>query len=155
MPDYQIDTQRKGGLRVKVDGAVVGELRPGWLIKDLSGEIGGQPVKLSLPAPWRGMRYRAEQGGREIANAPKPQSRRGMVTYEVEMPGRRFEYASEDTNGLVYLLTESGEQVGRYAWLPFDEQHGWNAEVTLREDSVAFAAFLAWLVFEARAHHRR
>ncbi|HUE84534.1 MAG TPA: hypothetical protein VMO26_00500 [Vicinamibacterales bacterium] len=153
MADYQISARSTREIRVGQQEETVGTFHRGRWIQNMAGEIGGEGFKMKLPAPWRGMRYRLEQDGRELANAARPAVKRRMVTYDLEMPGRRLRLASTDADGLVYVLFEGGEELGRYTQRSFGEHDAWTGDFRGREASPALAAFVAWLVLEARPLH--
>ena len=150
MPDFQIDARSNRRIRVGRGGEVVATFAPGRFIADQKGEVAGEPCTMKLPAPWRGMRFRLEQGGRELASAKRPKYFRGVVIWELEMPGRRLELVSQEEHGLEFQITEGGDEFGRFRQREFGEQDEWTADLQLREDLPALAAFVAWLVLEAR-----
>jgi hypothetical protein len=151
MAEFQIAARSSREIRVGRDEKTVATFRPGRWIADMKGEVEGAASAMKLPAPWRGMRYRLQQDGRELASAAKPKLQGGLPTYELEMPGRKLELVAQDRNGLVWVLSEGGGECGRYEQREFGEQDEWTADFAWREDVPALAAFVAWLVLEARA----
>jgi len=150
MADYQLDAHRQRKIRVGQGEEVVATFDTGRWIQDQKGEADGQPTAMKLPAPWRGMRYRLEQGGREIASAGRPKYSREGASYEIEMPGRKLELVTEDRYHRSWKLIESGAECGLYTLREHDRQDTWTADFSSRVESVAFAAFVAWLTLEAR-----
>jgi hypothetical protein len=151
MPDYQISARSGREIRVGQDDARVVTFEPkGWFIQDLKGEAGRHSYLMKLPAPWRGFRYRLEQDGRELASSGRPNARKRIVTWDLEMPGRKLELVAQDEHGLLHLLFEGGEERGRYSQRNFSEGDAWTHDFHTREESVGFAAFVAWLVVEGR-----
>ena len=151
MADYQIDARRVREIRVGREGETLATFRrKGRLVQDLEGECGRESYALKLPAPWRGMRYRLEQEGRELASASRPKARDRIVRFEVETPGRKLELVAQDRLGLEYRLLEAGEERARLTQRDFGEHDEWTADLQMREESPALAAFVAWLVQEGR-----
>jgi len=150
MADYQIDARRHRELRVGRAGEVVATFRQGKWIQDMTGEVGNEPARMKLPAPWRGMRYRLELSGRELANASKPEWSNHIVSFDLELPGRRLELKASDRHGLEYVLLEGGEERGRFTQRDFGSEDEWTADFRSSEESAALAAFVAWLVREGR-----
>lgn len=150
MADYQLDAHIQRKIRVGQDEKVVATFHTGRWIQDQKGEADGEPTAMKLPAPWRGMRYRLLQSGREIASAGRPKYSREGAVYEIEMPGRKLELITEDRHHKSWKLLESGEECGQFTLRDFDHQGEWNADFSSREESAAFAGFVAWLTLEAR-----
>lgn len=150
MVDYQIDARRTREIRVGRADEVLATFQQGKWIQDLKGQVGDEPSKMTLPAPWRGMRYRLEVSGRELANASKPKWSRHIVSFDVEMPGRKLELKALDRHGLEYVLTEGGVERGRFTQREFGENDEWTADFRVNEESAALAAFVTWLVKEGR-----
>jgi len=157
MPDYQVDTRNAREIRIGEGDEVVAAFQRGRFIQDMKGEIGGEPSTMRLPAPWRGMRYRLVQGGREIASAATPdferapESRGQVAIFALEMPGRKLELRGQDWRGLLYLLSEGGTEIARLEQRDFGEQDTWSADFRSRVESPALAAFVAWLTREVRS----
>ena len=150
MVDYQIDARRRREIRVGRAGEVVAAFQQGKWIQDMKGQVENEPSKMKLPAPWRGMRYRLEQGGRELASASKPKWSDHIVSFDLEMPGRKLELKATDRHGLEYVLLEGGEEYGRFTQRAFGEHDEWTADFRVGEESAALAAFVTWLVKEGR-----
>lgn len=150
MADYQIDARRLREIRVGQDGETVATFLQGRFIQDMKGEVAGDSCAMKLPAPWRGFRYRLEQDGRELANASRPNVKDRIVSFDLEMPGRKLRLVAQDRHGLQYLLLEAGGEYGRFRQRDFGEQDEWSADFHARDASVALAAFVAWLVREGR-----
>ena len=150
MVDYQIDARQQREIRVGRAGEVVATFQQGKWIQDLTGKVGNEPAKLKLPAPWRGMRYRLEQSGRELANASKPKWTDHIVSFDLEIPGRKLELKAADRHGHDYVLLEGGEERGRFTQRDFGSDDEWTADFRVSEESAALAAFVAWLVREGR-----
>ena len=150
MVDYQIDARRRREIRVGRAGDVVAEFQQGKWIQDMTGRVENEPSEMKLPAPWRGMRYRVEQSGRELASASKPKWSDHIVSFDLEMPGRKLELKATDRHGLEYVLLEGGEQRGRFTQRDFGRDDEWTADFRVSEESAALAAFVAWLVKEGR-----
>ena len=157
MATFQVSDRSNREIRVGRDGQTVAQFKAGWLIADHKGEVEGVAAALKLPAPWRGMRYRLEVDGSEIASAPKPTSSRTELTYELEAAGRVFDLTTRDRHGLLWVLSENGVECGGYKRREFDEDDEWTADVTVPENEPALAAFVAWLTNEnhARAYRLR
>jgi len=157
MPDYQVDFRNARELRIGEGDEVVAAFHRGRFIQDMKGEIRGQPSTMRLPAPWRGMRYRLVRGGRELASAATPDFKRApessghIVSFALEMPGRKLDLVAQDRHGLLYLLSEGGTEIGRLEQREFGEQDTWSADFRTREESPGLAAFIAWLAREVRS----
>ena len=103
MANYEVKAGSRGDIRVGENGETVATFSPGWLIKDMKGDVRGEPATMKLAAPWRGMRYRLFQGEQELASAARPRFeseiggeagpgfRRNIATYELELPGRMLQ----------------------------------------------------------------
>ncbi|MDJ0789414.1 MAG: hypothetical protein QNK05_21620 [Myxococcota bacterium] len=153
MVTYQIDIRNEIPKRIGRDGEVVATLRAkGFFVKDVLGEYGSQSFEMKLPAPWRGMRYRLEQDGRELASAARAQYSRDGLTMDLEIPGRKLQLASKDRRGHEFVLSEAGEEHSHFTHRPSREQGDWLADYHTREESVPLAAFVAWLITETRRH---
>ena len=152
MVEYQIAHRSSREIRVGRAEETVATFRPGRLIADLQGEAGSVSYKMKLPAPWRGFRYRLEQDGRELANAAKPKVRQRIVSFDVEMPGRKLQLVSQGELALEWVLLEGGEERARFTQRSFGEHDKWTADFRSREESVGLAAFVAWLVLQARPY---
>jgi hypothetical protein len=150
MVDYQIDARRHREIRVGRAGEVVATFQQGKWIQDMKGKVENEPARMKLPAPWRGMRYRLEMGEREIANASKPRWSDRIVSFDLEMPGRKLELKASDRHGLEYVLREGGEERGRFTQRDFGRDDEWSADFRVSEESAALAAFVTWLVREGR-----
>ncbi len=155
MADFQISARSSREIKVGRNRKTVARFRAGRWIGDLKGEVEGAACAMKLPAPWRGMRYRLQQQGRELASASKPKLRGGLAVFDLEMPGRRLELLAQDRSGLVWVLSEAGAECARYAQREFGEQDEWTADFVSREETPALAAFVAWLVLEARPFYTR
>jgi hypothetical protein len=151
MADYQIDARRVQEIRIGQQGETVATFRlKGRFVHDMKGEVGRDSYDMKLPAPWRGFRYRLEQDGRELASASRPKVKARIVSFDVEMPGRKLELIAQDQHGLLFLLLEGGEERGRFTQREFGDGDEWSADFQSREESAAFAAFVTWLVQEGR-----
>jgi hypothetical protein len=156
MVTYQIDIVNESPVRIGLDGQVVATLRAkGFFVRDLHGELGSQSFVMKLPAPWRGMRYRLEQDGRELASASRGQYHRGGVTVDLETAGRKLELASQDERGLEFVLAEGGQEHARFQHRKASERQDWFADYHTQEELVPLAAFVVWLILETRRHLNR
>lgn len=152
MPDYQIDIRHGHSLRVGQDDTTVVTFEAGRFIQDLKGQVGNDTYALKLPAPWRGMRYRLQQNGREIASAGRPTFSARIMHFELEMPGRKLELVAQEQRWRTLVLSEGGEEIGRFTMrdVKFLNEDEWDADFHVREDSVGFAALVAWIAREWR-----
>lgn len=153
MVTYQFDVVNQNPVRIGQDGQAVATLRAkGFFVRDLQGEFGSQSFEMRLPAPWRGMRYRLVQDGRELASAPRAEYYRGGLAVKLEMPGRELELVSQDKRGLGFVLTEGGQEVARFQQRDVSQQQDWFADYHTREESIPLAAFVVWVILETRRH---
>lgn len=156
MVTYQIDILNESPVRIGQDGQVVATLRAkNFFVRDLLGESGSEPFEMKLPAPWRGMRYRLVQDGRELASASRARYHRGGLTIDVEIPGRKLELVSQDERGHGFVLSEAGQEQARFQHRDSSQQQDWFADYHTQEESVPLAAFVVWLILESRRHLNR
>ena len=155
MAKFQVSARSERSVRVGRSGQIVAAFEPGRWIRDQKGEVEGVEATMKLAAPWRGMRYRLELGGREIASAARPIYRRGQTSYQLEMSGRAIDLTTVERHAVEWVLSEDGVERGRYRQRDFDDQNEWNADFSWPEDEPAFAAFVAWLTLEAGSRPQR
>jgi hypothetical protein len=155
MADYQIDTSsyqsnNNSELRVGHEGEVAKFHAKGGFAFSMVGTVGRDSYQMKLPAPWTRFRYKLEQDKRVLATASKPKVRGSTVTFELELPGRKLTFVSEDRHGLRWVLNEGGTECGSYDQREFGDQEEWSADFHAPRDwSVPLAAFVAWLKCEA------
>lgn len=137
--------------RIGQDGQVVATLRTrGFFVRDRHGEFGSESFVMKLPAPWRGMRYRLEQGRRELASASRAEYYRGGLSVDVEISGRKLELVSQHRLGHEFVLTEGGQEHARFQHRKLSQWKDWFADYHTQEESVPLAAFVVWVILETR-----
>jgi len=156
MVTYQIDIQNESLVRIGQHEQAVATLRAkGFFVRDLVGESGSQSFVMKLAAPWRGMRYRLEQDGRELASASRADYHPGGLTMELDIAGRKLTLVSQDDRGHEFVLSESGQERARFQFRKSSQRREWDADYHTQDESVPLAAFVVWLILESRRHLNR
>jgi hypothetical protein len=155
MAEYQVDMsryQRHNNHQLKVgrEGETWTFHAKGGFAFSMVGTVGRESYQMKLPAPWTGFRYKLVQDERVLASARKPKVRGRVVTFELELPGRRLTMVSRDPRGLSWALNEGGVECGSFDRRAFGDQEEWSADFEPPPGwSVALAVFVAWLVCQA------